>query len=77
MFLMPPFLVVYLDGGGQLVGGVPRDFVLDFLFSLYPFEVPAEARSFAQCRRREEGERESLVGRMVGLICRTRSWLVE
>lgn len=31
MFLMPPFLVVYLDGGGQLVGGLPRDFVLVFL----------------------------------------------
>lgn len=30
-FLMPPFLVVYLDGGGQLVGGLPRDFVLVFL----------------------------------------------
>lgn len=25
------FLVVYLDGGGQLVGGLPRDFVLVFL----------------------------------------------
>lgn len=61
MFLMPPFLVVYFDGGGQLVGGLPRDFVLVFLFSLYPNEVPAEARSFAQCRWRQGvgGERKS------------------
>lgn len=55
----------------------PETLYWSSFLSLYPFEVPAEARSFAQYRRREEGERESLVGRLIGLICRTRSWLVE
>lgn len=60
MFLMPPFfLVVYLDGGGQLVGGLPRDFVPVFFSLSILFKSPLRRGLLHNAEEGSRGERKS------------------